>query len=730
MQLSLNEEQTLLVKSFRKLFEDKSSIEQVRAAETKGHDPVLWRALAELGTFGMRLSGSDGFGLFETWLAMEQAGAALATGPIIETIVTTRLLAEVAPDEPLISRAVEGEAILTLGLQEAKAGRRDIVSGAAVANAIMFFDGHALRLAEHAPTGVAPGNHANEALDRIDPATLKINRVLATGAKARMAWERAVEEWKLLKSGMLCGIARKSLEIAADYANQREQFGRPIGSFQGIAHPLADSITDVEGARLLCWWSIHQLATDAEDAAASISGAWWFTAHSARKAVMRSLHSFGGYGLTNEYDVQIYHRRALATALILGDPAQELIRAAERLWLNAKPALPDAGEISIDFSLGADAEAFAAETSALLAIWDGPEWRAKAHYSFEGHDWALYREIGKRGLLFPGWPEEYGGRGANGYVGATMYESWEDFEVTTHSQAVTNMVGHMVIAFGCDALKQEVLLPFAAGERIACLGYSEPASGTDVFAARTRAVRDGEDWMIDGQKMFTSGADLASYVLLLTRTNPEAPKHKGITMFLVPLTLPGIEIHPIHTFQDERTNATFYSEVRVPDRYRLGEIDGGTAILAAALTLEQGGGGFVPFHRKTLEAAVEWARSSTRSNRPAIYTDLVLQRLGRAWTHVTVSELLFLRSLWSLAENPGDRAAGPMSKLFASEAFLADATDLFELAAPDTLLRGRDSFAIIERSHRHGAGTTIYGGTSEAQRSLIAEKALRLPRSR
>jgi 3-oxochol-4-en-24-oyl-CoA dehydrogenase len=230
--------------------------------------------------------------------------------------------------------------------------------------------------------------------------------------------------------------------------------------------------------------------------------------------------------------------------------------------------------------------------------------------------------------------------------------------------------------------------------------------------------------------MFTSGANLASHVLLLARTDPEAPKHQGITLFVVPMNSPGIEIHPVYTYQDERTNTTFYSDVRIHDSYRVGPINGGAEVLAWALTLEQGGGGFYGYHRHLVKAAVRWARESRRNGRPAIEDPRVLERLARTHVHARVSALIYYRSLWLQYGRAGDRAAGPMSKLFSSEAFLRDATDLLDLAAPETLLRGKHCAGIIELGSRHASVTTIYAGTSEVHRSQIAEKALGLPRSR
>jgi 3-oxochol-4-en-24-oyl-CoA dehydrogenase len=230
--------------------------------------------------------------------------------------------------------------------------------------------------------------------------------------------------------------------------------------------------------------------------------------------------------------------------------------------------------------------------------------------------------------------------------------------------------------------------------------------------------------------MFTSGANLAQYVMLLTRTDPDAPKHKGITLFLVPLDSPGIEIQPVHTYPDERTNITFYSDVRVSDHYRLGGVDGGLEAMTAALKLEQGGAGFIVPHRRVLDRALQWARTALRNDRRALDDPQVLGRLSRVAVHTEVSDVIFRRSLWAKVSEVPDRAFGPMSKLFSTEAFLRDSTELLDLTAPDSLFKGQEGLGLVERSHRHAAATTIYGGTSEIQRSLIAEKALGLPRTR
>ncbi len=215
----------------------------------------------------------------------------------------------------------------------------------------------------------------------------------------------------------------------------------------------------------------------------------------------------------------------------------------------------------------------------------------------------------------------------------------------------TNMGAQMVMRFGSEALKAEVLPRFADGSACSCLGFSEPGAGSDMFATRTRATRDGDDWIVEGQKIFTTGAHIADYVFLLTRSDAQATKHRGLTIFLVPMTLPGIEVQPVHTIQDERTNITYYSDVRVPDRYRLGEVDGGLEVMAAAMSLEHGGEGYHVSHPALLDAGVAWARSAIGADgRPRIEDPMIRARLAKVAVHVAVADLLCKRAVWAGVE--------------------------------------------------------------------------------
>ncbi|MBA3053442.1 MAG: acyl-CoA dehydrogenase [Sphingomonadales bacterium] len=736
MNLELSGDQLLLKESFERLFRTDSSPARVRAAEPAGFDQDLWQSLAEMGALTMRVpeaDGGGGFSLLDAQIVAEEAGKALASAPLIEAMVSNRLLARLTAvtDNPeiraLLDRAMHKNAVITLALFDVADRPEQIIAGGSAAEVVLALDGDRILACESGRQEDFLENLADLPIARWN---LTEGALLAEGEAARAEFGAALEEWKLLTAAELNGMARRTVELATAYASERIQFGKPIGTYQGIAHPLANLIMEIDGGQLLNWWAASRLADGASDAGATISMSFWWAAKTAGQAGERALHTHGGYGLSLEYDVQLYHRRTKARALLLGDPNDELLNVGRRSWLGETPALPEAGAMPLDFGFGDAAAKLSAETEAFFRDNMTPELEAKAHFSFEGHDWDFHRKLGTARLLFPSWPEEFGGRNADPYAAVCSAAVWDEHNWGRVGTGVTDMVGHMIQWFGHPETKAEVLPLLARGEATCSLGYSEPGSGSDVFAARTRAVRDGEEWVINGQKMFTSGAELASYIFLLTRTDPDAPKHKGVTMFLVPIDTPGIEIRPIYTFQDERTNTTFYADVRIPDRFRIGEVNGGTAVLGSALRLEQGGGGYVPVHDKMLELAVKWAQQTKRAGKPAIEDTSVLSRLSRIAVHGVVSDMLSRRSLWTTAEGKQDLAYGPMSKVFAVETYNQDSTDLLDLTAPDSILRRPGPPGQIERDHRRSTASTIYAGASEVLRSMIGEKALGLPRSR
>ncbi len=738
MQLALNTDQEQLREAFDKVLRAESTPARVRAAEPLGHDAKLWEGLVAFGIPMMRVpeeAGGLGVGLLDASLIAEVAGRHLASAPVIETIVATHLLAELGGDAEAWLQAVsQGEVIVTLALHEPDLRPSQLVPGAAVADAILYLDEDEVGLLVATPSRSAPDNLGKSPLGLVDLAEPdgRTRHILAHGPDARYAYLAAIEEWKILTAAALGELGRRAIEMAAEYATEREAFGRPIGTYQGVSHPLADSITDIEGAQLLVRRAIWAIGEGHEDAAAMVSMAFWWATRATSTALVRALRTFGGYGLSVEYDIQLYFRRGKAMPLALGDPRDELIRAAERLWGKGGWApLPDAGVVGLDFGYGEKAEAFAAEIHRFCDENLTPDLVEYFAESLDGFDPEFNRKLGKAKLLFPDWPVEYGGQGRGAYEQSALNVAFEARDVNRVVPGTTNMGARMVMLFGSDELKQETMLRFAAGELTSCLGFTEPSCGSDVFAAKTRAVRDGGGWIVNGQKVFTTGAHVADYVLLLTRTDPNVPKHKGLTMFLVPMSLPGVAVQPLHTMQEERTNITFYADVRVPDSYRLGPVNGAVAVMAAAMKFEHSGEGYHISQPRLVEAAVEWAlETAGPDGRPRMDDDDVKARVARAAIHNEVADLLCRRAVWAGVENLPGRAYGPMSKLFTSETYVKDSADLLELAAPDSLLEGRDALGILEFKHRHSLGTTIYGGTSEVHRSVVAEQALGLPRTR
>jgi alkylation response protein AidB-like acyl-CoA dehydrogenase len=233
--------------------------------------------------------------------------------------------------------------------------------------------------------------------------------------------------------------------------------------------------------------------------------------------------------------------------------------------------------------------------------------------------------------------------------------------------------------------------------------------------------------------MFTTMAHEAQYVFLLTRSNPEAPKHKGLTMFLVPMDTPGIEITPVETVGGERTNITFYNGVRVPDTARVGDVDDGWSVMHAALVYERTSANWgEPNH--LVESVAGWAREPGVDGSRPFDDPEVRAVLARATTELEVGRLLLFRAAWLSSRGEMPQVEGSMAKLHITEAFVRASGELLHLLGPAGLLPGSEPGSVrrglVEHAFRHAVVTTIYGGSSEVQREIIAGRALGLPRNR
>ena len=244
----------------------------------------------------------------------------------------------------------------------------------------------------------------------------------------------------------------------------------------------------------------------------------------------------------------------------------------------------------MDFSrveLSDDDRAFQADLRGFLAMIVTDEVIRRDRETGENFDEGVHLALGEAGYLAADFNS-----GSDGGFTQVRKRIWELEIGRAHTPwfhwGTTAMVAHTVTQFATPELRDEVLPRVLSGEIRLCLGYTEPEGGSDIATCKTRAVRDGDGWVINGSKMFTSNAHNAHYVFLITNTDPAAPKHKSLTMFLVPLDLPGVEIQGIRTVDGDRTNITYYSDVRVDDRYRVGEVNGGWVVLRGALDAEHG----------------------------------------------------------------------------------------------------------------------------------------------
>ncbi|MBA1204254.1 acyl-CoA dehydrogenase [Pseudomonas capeferrum] len=735
MKLAITAEQQMLRDSVARLFAEQSTPAKVRAAEASGFDPALWQHLVEMGITTMRVpveAGGSDLGLFDALLVAEEAGRHLTSVPLAESLPAARLLATLGSPQAteLLERINRGAVVTLLPWPLDKPAQHVVLPGVGAAEAVLALDGNSIvaltgELLRQPQENL--GSDSCRVLAKTQLVSLE-RELLANSEDARRAFLAAVEEWKLLKGAMLVGLSRQAIQLAAGYSCERKQFGKFIGSFQGIAHPLADALTEVDGSQLLLWHAVAAIAGNQADAAAMVSMAWWWTGQAANRAVACALHTFGGYGVSLEHDIQLYYRRARAWSLLAGDPALELDTIADRLWNEqTEVPLPDAGEVTVEFGYGEAAARFAEEVREFFEAALTDELRAHAHHSVDGYHPGFNRALAEAGLLFPHWPEQWGGRGKNAFDMHALQEVFETFNWQRITGPITNQVAQIVMRFASEQAKAEALPRFARGEALACLGFSEPSCGSDVFAAATRATRTVQGaWRIEGQKIFTTAANLADYCFLLARTDLEAPKHAGLTLFLVPMTLPGIEVQPVHTMQDERTNITYFSGVEVPDCYRVGEVNAGVSVMAATLELEHSGDQYRVSYWNMYRHALQWAREQDRLGEQD-----VRRRLAKVAVHTTIARDLCYRATWSVqAQAPNRAAYGPMSKLFSTERYHRDAVDLMELCAPLSLLQADEGVGLVELGYRQSIGMTIYGGTSEIHRSLIAEQGLGMPRSR
>jgi alkylation response protein AidB-like acyl-CoA dehydrogenase len=361
-----------------------------------------------------------------------------------------------------------------------------------------------------------------------------------------------------------------------------------------------------------------------------------------------------------------------------------------------------------------------------------PDVFAQEHETGSGYNKKVYEALGARGWLYPEKPVEEGGAGFD-----LIAERIMDLELDRQDARVMMMRGTSSLPLKAirkympPEVADPILKDAVEGRVLVCLGYSEPDGGSDIANAKVRAVQDGDMWTINGSKMWTTGAHVSHYTFLVTRTDPDAPKHKGITMFLVPLDTPGVTIQGIRTFSGERTNIVYYEDVVIHDKYRVGGINDGWNVLHGPLDEEHSigvdlsggltdlsvGADFCRVLGRAINEVAEWAHKTPAPDGTSLADSVqVRERLGMALVEYEA----------------GLSTPGPMGRVKASDALVKQSASLVDLMGPVGLLPlhadGAFGEADTEYAHRFAQGTATYGGTVEVFRTIIANHVLGLPK--
>ncbi len=346
---------------------------------------------------------------------------------------------------------------------------------------------------------------------------------------------------------------------------------------------------------------------------------------------------------------------------------------------------------------------------------------------------AFMRKLGEQGWLGMTWPRKYGGSERSGVYEYHLNERLAAVGAPQIGKGV-GIIGKTLIRHGSEKLKREFLPKILRNEVEFAIGYTEPQAGSDAAAMALRAVRDGDDWVLNGQKIFTTSAHFAEWYWVGARTDPEAAKHHGITLFLVKMDDPGLTIQAMPTIGDEITNQVYFDNVRVSNDYVVGELNRGFQYISEALDLER----FTMFTFSPIEKRVEllcdYVRNEKRDGRPLREDPVVRQKIARLATETEVARVLGLRFVHeSTKTGPAPRCEASMYKLYATELSKRVANASLDVGGPGSQLRVHTEEAPMkgrsELTYRYTVIDTVGGGTSEIQKNIIARRKLGLPRN-
>jgi alkylation response protein AidB-like acyl-CoA dehydrogenase len=743
--IGLSDEHLALAESVRRFLEARCGPPVVRAAVDAETDalPPFWPDAAEMGWPALHLpedAGGQGYGLAELAVVLEELGRAMAPGPFLPTVWAAAAIRDGGGHhQKRLAGLATGQTVATVALTAPLPGRTRPGGGVAVSGSL----GPVLSgtLADVAVVPVDVDGDGDERwfvlpassfeatpVDSLDPtrrlATLTVAGAELDDGQALPALDRRRVRAlaATLVAAECAGIADWCTRTAAAYATVREQFGRPIGQFQGVKHRCADMLVATEQARSVAWDAAHALDSDAGGGAglaAAVAGA--VAPDAAVRVAKDCIQVLGGIGFTWEHDAHLYLRRATSLRQLLGGPSpwrREVATAA----LGGQRRRPE-----IALPPGAEAEGVRDEVRRFTESVAGLP-----------ADEQRRRLVDERWLV-PHWPPPWG-RGAGAAEQLVVDEELRRARIRRPHLQVGTWAAPTIAVHGTPEQQERWVRPTLLGTIRWCQLFSEPGAGSDLAALTTAATRTGGGWLLNGQKVWTSMAREADWGICLVRTentgstgrtDSRAPKHRGITYVIVDMRAPGIDVRPLREMTGlEMFNEVFLTDVFVPDDCVIGEVGGGWPLARTTLANERvsmGSGSSFGGGVEALLSLVAERRSDTGAGHPETDDALLLDQVGATVAEAQTVTLLGARSTQRSLSGAAPGAESSVRKLLGVEHDQRTQELGLALLGPEGATTvgaaGQWTFGFLANRC-----LTIAGGTSEIQRNVIAERLLGLPR--
>lgn len=729
MSIAITPEHYELADSVRSLVARVAPSEVLHAAleSPVENPPPYWQAAAEQGLQGVHLAesvGGQGFGILELAVVLAEFGYGAVPGPFVPSAIASALIAAHDPQAKVLAELATGAAIaayaLDSGLTATRHGdvlviRGEVRAVPAAAQASVLVLPVAI---ESRDEWVVLRNdqleiEAVKSLDPLRPiAHVRANAVDVSddALLSNLTMTTAHALMSTLLSAEAVGVARWATDTASAYARIREQFGRPIGQFQAIKHKCAEMIADTERATAAVWDAARALddagesSSDVEFAAAVAAT---LAPATAQRCTQDCIQVHGGIGFTWEHDTNVYYRRALMLAACFGRGSEYPQRVVD--------TATTAGMRPVDIDLDPSTEKLRAQIRAEVAALKAMPREPRTVAIAEG------------GWVLPYLPKPWG-RAASPVEQIIIAQEFTAGRVKRPQIAIATWIVPSIVAFGTDNQKQRLLPPTFRGDIFWCQLFSEPGAGSDLASLATKATRVDGGWRITGQKIWTTGAQYSQWGALLARTDPSAPKHNGITYFLLDMKSEGVQVKPLRELTGkEFFNTVYLDDVFVPDELVLGEVNRGWEVSRNTLTAERVSiGGSDSTFLPTLGEFVDFVRDYRFEGQ---FDQVARHRAGQLIAEGHATKLLNLRSTLLTLAGGDPMAPAAISKLlsmrtgqgyaeFAVSSFGTDAV----IGDTERLPGKWGEYLLASRA------TTIYGGTSEVQLNIIAERLLGLPR--